>query len=114
MELGDFTKREWKEMYWEQGLKRSFNGADREYGLTPPVQVVMEQSLKSNVWPKENDSTKPSDEISSATSPEVHPSPFEKALSNRVSGPILLVCSMAQSTKLFSLCLNKSTKRNRE
>ncbi|KAH6702000.1 hypothetical protein BKA61DRAFT_561267 [Leptodontidium sp. MPI-SDFR-AT-0119] len=47
--LADSTMREWKEMYWEHGLKRSFNGADREYGLTLPVQVLVKQSLNFNM-----------------------------------------------------------------
>ncbi|KAK0100415.1 hypothetical protein ONS95_008363 [Cadophora gregata] len=57
--LADSTKREWMGRYWEDELKRSFNGTDRDYRITLPVQVLVKQSLKINMWPRKKTTSKP-------------------------------------------------------
>lgn len=51
--LSDSEKRVWKENYWEHGLKKSFNGAVGEMGLTLPVQVLVKQHLTFKVFSKD-------------------------------------------------------------
>ena len=50
--LADSTKREWKETYWEHGLKKNFNGSEGEMGLTLPVQVLVNQHLTFKMFSK--------------------------------------------------------------
>jgi hypothetical protein len=57
--LADSTKREWKGTYWEHGLKRQFDGADRELGLRLPVEFVVKQSLKFKIFSRGGRNPKP-------------------------------------------------------
>jgi len=48
--LADSTKREWMKGFWEHDLKKKFNGADQELGLTLPVEIRVKQRLKFNIF----------------------------------------------------------------
>lgn len=91
--LADSTKREWKELYWERGLKRSFNGADREYGLTLPVQVVVKNSLKFRVWPRKKAASRPQRKGHELRLQLYDHHPIHRTESNKASGPISRVRS---------------------
>jgi hypothetical protein len=39
-------KRQWKDEYWEQGLKRNFMGADQELQLTLPVELRVNDNIR--------------------------------------------------------------------
>jgi len=39
-------KRQWKDEYWEQALKRNFTGADQELQLTLPVELRVNDNIR--------------------------------------------------------------------
>jgi hypothetical protein len=51
--LADSAKREWMKGFWENGLKKNFNGADQELGLTLPVEILVKQRLKFNIFSRD-------------------------------------------------------------
>jgi len=38
-------KKQWKDEYWEKGLKRNFTGADQELQLTLPIELLIKDSI---------------------------------------------------------------------
>jgi hypothetical protein len=57
--LADSTKRDWKETNWERMLKRTFNGAEQELGLTLPVEFLVKRSLKFKIFSRNGRTTRP-------------------------------------------------------
>jgi hypothetical protein len=57
--LSDSSKREWKETFWERGLKKKFDGEDRELSLHLPVQLVVNQSLKIKLFSRGGKTSRP-------------------------------------------------------
>jgi hypothetical protein len=57
--LPDSRKREWKDNYWERGIKRTFDGEDRKVALTLPVELVVKQSLKFKLFSRGGKAPRP-------------------------------------------------------
>jgi len=52
------AKKDWKESYWELGMKRNFNGAEQPWSFLLPHDLAVKQSLKLKIFSKGDKNTR--------------------------------------------------------
>jgi hypothetical protein len=57
--LGESAKKDWEDRNWEFGLKRKFNGAEQEWGLALPLEVLVSQGLKLKILSRTRKKARP-------------------------------------------------------